>query len=150
MISSLQQEMSKTPKHSSDAKLGIVDIELLNKLEKFKQKANDDDVWVSIDADELLQNNRSSRLHDIIELALETARNGCIESSDPKERYIKIRSRNTQNQIFVKILYSCENQKRQYLDVKLRNIGSEIEKMNGYLRHQLNRSEGVIKIAIPD
>ena len=74
--------------------------ELLN---RFVKEAEDSGIWVSVEAVDLRENRMGQSLCELVRMALDTAKENCIETTPPRGRYIKIRSREMQQQMLIRI-----------------------------------------------
>lgn len=119
-------------------------------LNRFAAKAEADDIWISAEVRDLKENRLGERLCQIVSMALDTARHNCIETTSPKGRYIRIRSREMQQQMLLKIQFSCEDRMIREFDKNIVRMRDLIESYDGYLKIQLDGDVGNIKIAIPD
>lgn len=118
-------------------------------LDQFAQAAEDDCIWVSSDVQELQTEDFGNWLCQIVGMALDTARQNCIETTSPRGRYIRIRSRYLQEQMLIKIQYSCEECMIRGFDKNIARLRTLVEGLDGYLKLQLDDAVGNIKIAIP-
>ncbi len=121
--------------------------ELLN---RFVKEAEDSGIWVSVEAVDLRENRMGQSLCELVRMALDTAKENCIETTPPRGRYIKIRSREMQQQMLVRIEFSCEDRMIREFDKSIVRMRELIETAGGYLKIQLIDDTGNIKIAIPD
>lgn len=121
--------------------------ELLN---RFVKEAEDSGIWVSVEAVDLRENRMGQSLCELVRMALDTAKENCIETTPPRGRYIKIRSREMQQQMLVRIEFSCEDRMIREFDKGIVRMRELIETAGGYLKIQLIDDTGNIKIAIPD
>ncbi len=119
-------------------------------LNRFAAEAEADDIWISAEVRDLKENRLGERLCQIVSMALDTARHNCIETTSPKGRYIRIRSREMQQQMLFKIQFSCEDRMIREFDKNIVRMRDLIESYDGYLKIQLDGDVGNIKIAIPD
>ena len=119
-------------------------------LNRFATEAEEDDIWISAEVQELKENRSGKRLCQIVSMALDTARRNCIETTPPRGRYIRIRCRDIQEQTLIKIQYSCEDRVIREFDKSIIKMRDLIESSYGYLKIQLDSDVGCIKIAIPD
>ena len=119
-------------------------------LDRFAAEAEADDIWISAEVRDLKENRLGERLCQIVSMALDTARHNCIETTSPKGRYIRIRSREMQQQMLLKIQFSCEDRMIREFDKNIVRMRDLIESYDGYLKIQLDGDVGNIKIAIPD
>ena len=119
-------------------------------LNRFAAEAEADDIWISAEVRDLKENRLGERLCQIVSMALDTARHNCIETTSPKGRYIRIRSREMQQQMLIKIQFSCEDRVIREFDKNIVRMRDLIESYDGYLKIQLDGDVGNIKIAIPD
>lgn len=119
-------------------------------LNRFAAEADADDIWISAEVQELKENRTGNRLCQIVDMALDTAKKNCIETTPPRGRYIRIRCRDMQEQTLIKIQYSCEDRIIREFDKGLIKMRELIESVGGYLKLQLDGDTGSIKIAIPD
>ncbi len=119
-------------------------------LNRFAAEAEADDIWISAEVRDLKENRLGERLCQIVSMALDTARHNCIETTSPKGRYIRIRSREMQQQMLLKIQFSCEDRMIREFDKNIVRMRDLIESYDGYLKIQLDGDVGNIKIAIPD
>ena len=119
-------------------------------LNRFAAEAEADDIWISAEVRDLKENRLGERLCQIVNMALDTARHNCIETTSPKGRYIRIRSREMQQQMLFKIQFSCEDRMIREFDKNIVRMRDLIESYDGYLKIQLDGDVGNIKIAIPD
>ena len=119
-------------------------------LNRFAAEAEADDIWISAEVRDLKENRLGERLCQIVSMALDTARHNCIETTSPKGRYIRIRSREMQQQMLIKIQFSCEDRMIREFDKNIVRMRDLIESYDGYLKIQLDGDVGNIKIAIPD
>ena len=121
--------------------------ELLN---RFVKEAEDSGIWVSVEAVDLRENRMGQSLGELVRMALDTAKENCIETTPPRGRYIKIRSREMQQQMLIRIEFSCEDRMIREFDKSIVRMRELIETADGYLKIQLIDDTGNIKIAIPD
>ncbi|MCQ4773092.1 hypothetical protein NE634_04840 [Lacrimispora saccharolytica] len=121
--------------------------ELLN---RFVKEAEDSGIWVSVEAVDLRENRMGQSLCELVRMALDTAKENCIETTPPRGRYIKIRSREMQQQMLIRIEFSCEDRMIREFDKSIVRMRELIETADGYLKIQLIDDTGNIKIAIPD
>ena len=121
--------------------------ELLN---RFVKEAEDSGIWVSVEAVDLRENRMGQSLCELVRMALDTAKENCIETTPPRGRYIKIRSREMQQQMLIRIEFSCEDRMIREFDKSIVRMRELIEIAGGYLKIQLIDDTGNIKIAIPD
>ena len=121
--------------------------ELLN---RFVKEAEDSGIWVSVEAVDLRENRMGQSLCELVRMALDTAKENCIETTPPSGRYIKIRSREMQQQMLIRIEFSCEDRMIREFDKSIVRMRELIETAGGYLKIQLIDDTGNIKIAIPD
>ena len=119
-------------------------------LNRFAAEADEDNIWVSAEVQDLKENRLGERLCQIVSMALDTARRNCIETTSPRGRYIRIRSREMQQQMLLKIQFSCEDRMIREFDKSIIRMRDLIESYDGYLKIQLDGDVGNIKIAIPD
>ena len=119
-------------------------------LNRFAAEAEADDIWISAEVRDLKENRLGERLCQIVSMALDTARHNCIETTSPKGRYIRIRSREMQQQMLFKIQFSCEDRMIREFDKNIVRMRDLIESYDGYLKIQLDGDVGNIKIEIPD
>ena len=119
-------------------------------LNRFASEAELDNIWMSAEVQDLKENRLGNRLCEIVSLALDTARRNCIETTPPRGRYIKIRSREMQQQMLLKIQFSCEDRMIREFDKNIVRMRDLIKSYDGYLKIQLDGDVGNIKIAIPD
>ena len=121
--------------------------ELLN---RFVKEAEDSGIWVSVESVDLRENRMGQSLCELVRMALDTAKENCIETTPPRGRYIKIRSREMQQQMLIRIEFSCEDRMIREFDKSIVRMRELIETAGGYLKIQLIDDTGNIKIAIPD
>ena len=121
--------------------------ELLN---RFVKEAEASGIWVSVEAVDLRENRMGQSLCELVRMALDTAKENCIETTPPRGRYIKIRSREMQQQMLIRIEFSCEDRMIREFDKSIVRMRELIETADGYLKIQLIDDTGNIKIAIPD
>lgn len=127
-------------------KLGTVN----TMLNRFVKECDMISMWASIEADGLSANCMPEDAYSYaLELALGVAKANCIETTPPRNRFIKLRSRDVQKQIFVKIEYACENRKIKEFDKHIVKLHELVEKAGGYVKINLEKEFGCIKIAVP-
>ena len=119
-------------------------------LNRFVSEAELDNIWMSAEVQDLKENRLGNRLCEIVSLALDTARKNCIETTPPRGRYIKIRSREMQQQMLIKIQFSCDDRIIRKFDKGIVRMRELVESSGGYLKIQLIEDAGNIRIAIPD
>ena len=119
-------------------------------LNRFAAEAEEDNIWISAEVRDLKENRLGERLCQIVSMALDTARRNCIETTSPRGRYIRIRSREMQQQMLIKIQFSCEDRMIRNFDKGIVRMRELVESASGYLKIQLVEDTGNIKIAIPD
>ena len=119
-------------------------------LTRFAAEAEADDIWMSAEVQELKKNRSNDQLCRIVSMALDTARLNCIETTPPRNRYIRIRCRDIQEQTLIKIQYSCEDGMIREFDKGIIKMRELIESVGGYLKFQLDGDKGIVKIAVPD
>ena len=117
-------------------------------LNRFASICAADAIWVSIEADGLTKNRFGDRFSDVLELALTIARDNCIETTSPKERFIRLRSREIHKQVFLKIEYACESGYLREFDKNTVKLYDSVEQVDGYVRINLEKGYGCIKIAV--
>ena len=117
--------------------------ELLN---RFVKEAEDSGIWVSVEAVDLRENRMGQSLCELVRMALDTAKENCIETTPPRGRYIK----EMQQQMLIRIEFSCEDRMIREFDKSIVRMRELIETAGGYLKIQLIDDTGNIKIAIPD
>ena len=117
---------------------------------RFVKEAEDSGIWVSVEAVDLRENRMGQSLCELVRMALDTAKENCIETTPPRGRYIKIRSREMQQQMLIRIEFSCEDRMIREFDKSIVRMRELIETAGGYLKIQLIDDTGNIKIAIPD
>lgn len=119
-------------------------------LNRFVRDAEDNGIWVSVEAADLKENRMGQSLCELVRMALDTAKENCIETTPPRGRYIKIRSREMQQQMLIRIEFACEDRMIREFDKSIVRMRELIEAAGGYLKIQLIDDTGNIKIAIPD
>ncbi len=119
-------------------------------LNRFVRDAEDNGIWVSVEAADLKENRMGQSLCELVRMALDTAKENCIETTPPRGRYIKIRSREMQQQMLIRIEFACEDRMIREFDKSIVRMRELIETAGGYLKIQLIDDTGNIKIAIPD
>lgn len=124
--------------------------ELNELLNYFVDQGRAENIWFSIEAEDLFGSSRQSLIKDTIYMTLTQATRCCIKTTTPRNRYIKLRCRAVQNKIFIKILYSCEERQILYVDNLFLAQKEAVERVGGYMKQELENDVGVIKIAIPD
>lgn len=125
-------------------------LEMNELLNRFVKEAEDSGIWVSVEAVDLRENRMGQSLCELVRMALDTAKENCIETTPPRGRYIKIRSREMQQQMLIRIEFSCEDRMIREFDKSIVRMRELIETAGGYLKIQLIDDTGNIKIAIPD
>ena len=110
----------------------------------------EENIWISIDASDLEMNRMGNELYELVSIALDTARENCIETTPPRGRYIKFRSREIQQQLLIQIQFSCEDRTIRKFDKRIVRMRDIIESSNGYLKLQLIDEMGSIRIALPE
>lgn len=125
-------------------------LEMNELLNRFVKEAEDSGIWVSVEAVDLRENRMGQSLCELVRMALDTAKENCIETTPPRGRYIKIRSRKMQQQMLIRIEFSCEDRMIREFDKSIVRMRELIETAGGYLKIQLIDDTGNIKIAIPD
>lgn len=149
MVSNLLKAEVDEPQHI-DRRMRSSDNAKINKLlNDFAEQAKTDGIWFSKEAEALSDSNLSIMIVDTIRIALQHARGSCIETTAPRNRFIKIRGRSIQNKLFIKILYSCEERKICYFAGDILKVKERVEDADGYMKQQLEKDVGVIKIAVP-
>lgn len=141
-----ETKLNQKPDHSfytSDSDMN----ELLN---RFVKEAEREDIWVSVEAGDLKKNRLGQRLCELVSMALDAAKRNCIETTPPRGRFIRIRCRDMQQQMLIRIQFSCEDHMIREFDKNIVKMREWIESENGYLKIQLIDDTGNIKIAIPD
>ena len=133
---------SRSP-YTSDSKMN----ELLT---NFVMDVQEENIWISIDASDLEMNRMGNELYELVSIALDTARENCIETTPPRGRYIKFRSREIQQQLLIQIQFSCEDRTIRKFDKRIVRMRDIIESSNGYLKLQLIDEMGSIRIALPE
>lgn len=118
-------------------------------MEKCKETFMKDDIYVSIDDTELPLHQNNKVILDIIQTTLEFTRLLCMADSLCQDRYIRIRTRNLQNKIFIKIQYSNPSILDSKFDSLEKNIARKVEYACGYFKHHIENESGMIKIALP-
>lgn len=129
--------------YTSDSKMN----ELLT---NFVLNVQEDNIWISIDAADLEMNRIGKELYELVSIALDTARENCIETTPPRGRYIKFRSRKIQQQLLIQIQFSCEDRTIRKFDKRIVRMRDIIESSDGYLKLQLIDEMGSIRIALPE
>ena len=126
------------------------DVQMNDILSEFVQNAQEDEIWVSIEASDLKMKRTNKDLYELISISLDTARENCIESTPPRGRYIKLRTREIQQQLLIQIQFSCEDRMIRKFDKRIVRMRDIVEASDGYLKIQLIDEAGSIRIAIPD
>ena len=121
--------------------------ELLN---RFVKEAEDSGIWVSVEAVDLRENRMGQSLCELVRMALDTAKENCIETTPPRGRYIRIRSREMQQQMLIRIEFACEDRMIREFDKDIVKMRELTESAGGYLKIRLIDDTGNIRIAIPD
>ena len=119
-------------------------------LNRFVKEAGKSNIWVSVEAADLRENRMGHGLCELVSMALDTAKENCIDTTPPRGRYIKIRSREMQQQMLIRIQFSCEDRMIREFDKSIVRMRELLESAGGYLKIQLIDDTGNIKIAIPD
>ena len=117
-------------------------------LVNFVEEAETDSIWVSVDAQELTENRLGNEFCKIISMALDKAKMICIQDVPPKERFIKFRSREIQNQTLIKIQYSSEGAPPG-MEKEMTDLMRRVNRVGGYLKYQIESDVSDINIAIP-
>lgn len=120
-----------------------------NLLNKYVEKAQKQHVWISIDGAGFRDNVLGREFCRLLDIAFSQALETCIATTPPKKRYLKIRSMDAQNKVFIKILYSCEEPVMTGYDKRYHSMQDIVEAVDGYMRSQFTEDENVLKIAIP-
>lgn len=120
--------------------------ELLN---RYVRKAKMQQVWISIDGTGFRMNALGNQFCRLLDIAFSQALETCVATTPPKKRYLKIRSMDAQNKVFIKILYSCEEPVMAGFDKRYHSMQDIVEAVDGYMRSQFTEDENVLKIAIP-
>lgn len=120
--------------------------ELLN---EYVQRAYEDQVWMSVDGAGLQKNALGNSFCELLGFALSRALETCVVTTPPKKRYLKVRSMNVQNKVFIKILYSCEEPAMAGFDRRYHRMKEMIEHTGGYMRLRFDEEENVLEIAVP-
>lgn len=124
--------------------------ESVNKLlNDYAERAGMQQVWISIDGAGFRKNMLGREFCRLLELAFSQALETCVATTPPKKRYLKIRSMDAQNKVFVKILYSCEAPVMAGFDKRYHSMQDIVERVDGYMRIQFTEDENILKIAIP-
>ena len=126
------------------------DTDMNDMLNRFVKEAESSDIWVSVEAGDLKKNRLGQRLCELVSMALDAAKRNCIETTPPRGRFIRIRCRDMQQQMLIRIQFSCEDHMIREFDKNIIKMREWIESENGYLKIQLIDDTGNIKIAIPD
>ena len=126
------------------------DTDMNDMLNRFVKEAESSDIWVSVEAGDLKKNRLGQRLCELVSMALDAAKRNCIETTPPRGRFIRIRCRDMQQQMLIRIQFSCEDHMIREFDKNIVKMREWIESENGYLKIQLIDDTGNIKIAIPD
>ena len=121
--------------------------EILNRFVKEAEKSN---IWVSVETADLKENRMGQGLCELVRMALDTARKNCIETTPPRGRYIRIRSREMQQQMLIRIEFACEDRMIREFDKDIVKMRELTESAGGYLKIRLIDDTGNIRIAIPD
>ena len=140
----------KKPKQSGSRYHYTSNAEMNEILTEFVQEAEKENIWVSMEASDLKENRIGHLLCELVGTALDTARRNCIETTPPRGRFIKFHSREMQQQLLIKIEFSCEDREIRKFDKNIVRIREIIEATGGYLKIQLEDETGSIRIAIPD
>lgn len=145
-----QDSMKKEKNQRSGCSFYTSYSEMNELLNRFVKEAEDSGIWVSVEAVDLRENRMGQSLCELVRMALDTAKENCIETTPPRGRYIKIRSREMQQQMLIRIEFSCEDRMIREFDKSIVRMRELIETAGGYLKIQLIDDTGNIKIAIPD
>ena len=140
----------KDPSFSRSQSYYSSDVQMNDILSEFVQNAQEDEIWVSIEASDLKMKRTNKDLYELISISLDTARENCIESTPPRGRYIKLRTREIQQQLLIQIQFSCEDRMIRKFDKRIVRMRDIVEASDGYLKIQLIDEAGSIRIAIPD
>lgn len=145
-----QQGKAKTEERNNVIMHFYTTEESMNKLlNEYVQRAHEEQIWVSVDGAGLRNNALGSSFCELLGFALSRALETCVVTTPPKKRYLKVRSMNAQNKVFVKILYSCEEPIMAGFDRKYHRMQEMIEHTGGYMRLRFDEDENVLEIAVP-
>ena len=146
-----RQDSMKEEKNQRSGRIFYTSYSEMNELlNRFVKEAEGSGIWVSVEAVDLRENRMGQSLCELVRMALDTAKENCIETTPPRGRYIKIRSREMQQQMLIRIEFSCEDRMIREFDKSIVRMRELIETAGGYLKIQLIDDTGNIKIAIPD
>lgn len=118
-------------------------------LNDYVRRAKRYQVWVSIDGAGFRVNVLGREFCRLLDLAFSQALETCVATTPPQKRYLKIRSMDAQNKVFVKILYSCEEPVMAGYDKRYHSMQDIVERVDGYMRSEFTEDENVLKIAVP-
>ena len=149
MALGLTDNVLEYPLGSPHKKIYTTNEQLNEWMNSFVSEAEEDNVWVSVEMVETPEFRDEVEFEKMLQLSMDTAKANCIETTLPKNRFVKVRCRDVQHQILIKISYSCENQRIRYFDKDLAKVQRIVERVGGYMGLQLDKDVGVIKIAIP-
>lgn len=123
--------------------------EMNDMLNHFLQQAEQEKIWMTIDSSGFYRKQLDESFCKLLEQAIIQAFNSCRKAAPPHDRHIKIRSMEQQHKIFVKIIYSCEDEERDDVLRCCARIGNKLEREEGYFKVQDGETEQVMMIAVP-
>lgn len=118
-------------------------------LNHYARRAKMHQVWVSIDGAGFRENVLRGEFCRLLDLAFSQALETCVATTPPQKRYLKIRSMDAHNKVFIKILYSCEEPVMAGFDKRYHSMQDIVERVDGYMRSEFTEDENVLKIAVP-
>ena len=123
--------------------------EMNDMLNQYVRQAEREQIWMTIDSSGFYKKHLDEYFCKLLEQAIIQAFNSCRKAAPPHDRHIKIRSMEQQHKIFVKIIYSCEEEERDDVLKCFARIGNRLEREEGYFKVQDEDTEQVMMIAIP-
>lgn len=123
--------------------------EMNDMLNQYVRQAEKEKIWMSIDSSGFCKRHLDTFFCKLLELAIIQAFDSCRKAAPPHDRHIKIRSMEQHHKIFVKIIYSCEEEERDRVGKCFARIGNRLEREEGYFKVQDEDTEQVMMIAVP-
>ena len=115
-------------------------------LNAYSQKAHDQNVWLTIDGGGFNENQLGDQFERCLEKVLDCAMDSCINSTPKTKRYMKVRSIEKQNRIFIKIVSSYD---KEVCCDEIKKLRKFFENKGVYFNYKIENNENLMMMAIP-
>ncbi|MCI6858836.1 MAG: hypothetical protein MR867_06050 [Eubacterium sp.] len=113
------------------------------------RQAEDEKIRLMIDSTGFYKGQYETWFCKLLKMTIARAFHICKTAAPPRNRYIKIRSMEEQNRIFVKIICSCEGNLKEK-DFRYSSLMREIlDREEGYFKMQDEEMEQIVMISVP-